>query len=239
MKRINTPELLDTDACPPEEVAISLRDMARINRWFGGVSTTVELVRRVARTTGKTRLSLLEVAAGLGELPEIAAQKLALEGISVNVTLLDRARTHLPPVSRAVAADALALPFSDGAFDLVSCNLFAHHLEPEELILFVKEALRVSRSALLINDLVRHPIHVVLVYAGFPLMRSHVSRVDGVASVRRAYLPEEIQQILTSISTEPKPRIEVFRHPLFRMGITLWKPSNQSNLTPSTPRPPG
>ncbi|HEY4904587.1 MAG TPA: methyltransferase domain-containing protein [Candidatus Sulfotelmatobacter sp.] len=223
MKRINTPELLDTDACPPEEVAVSLRDMARINRWFGGVSTTVELVRRAARATGKTRLSLLEVAAGLGELPEIAAQKLAIEGISVNVTLLDRAQTHLPPGSRAVAADALALPFSDGAFDLVSCNLFAHHLEPEELIFFVKEALRVSRSAVLINDIVRHPMHVALVYAGFPLMRSRVSRFDGLASVRRAYLPEEVQQILMSISTEPKPRIEVFRHPLFRMGITIWK----------------
>jgi ubiquinone/menaquinone biosynthesis C-methylase UbiE len=238
MQRIDIPELLDTDACPPEEVSVSLRDMARVNRWFGGVSTTVELIRRASRTTETTRLSLLEVAAGLGEVPELAARRLAREGITVNVTLLDRARTHLPANSRAVAADALALPFPDGAFDLVSCNLFAHHLEPVQLTGFVKEALRVTRSAVLINDLVRHPMHVALVYAGFPLMRSRVSRFDGVASVRRAYLPEEIRQILMSTSTEPKPRSEIFRHPLFRMGITIWKPASETHSTPSTLRPP-
>jgi len=224
MKRVNTPELLDTDDCPPEEVIASLRDMARINRWFGGVATTVELVRRVARATGVTRFSLLEVAAGLGELPEIAAQKLARDGITVDVTLLDRAASHLPANRRAIAADALSLPFSDGAFDLISCNLFAHHLEPDQLLLFVKEALRVSHRAVLINDLVRHPMHVVMVYAGFPLMRSHVSRLDGLASVRRSYIPEEIPRILALLTTPvSETKIEVFRRALFRMGIIVWK----------------
>ena len=52
-----------------------------------------------------------------------------------------------------------------------------------------------ARRAILINDLIRHPLHLALVYAGFPLMRSHISRVDGVASVRRAYEPGEIREI--------------------------------------------
>ncbi len=97
-----------------------------------------------------------------------------------------------------MVADALALPFQDGSFDVVSCSLFAHHLEPDDLSRFVNEALRVSRCAVLINDLIRHPLHVALVYAGFPLMRSYVSRVDGLASVRRAYVPDEVRQILSS-----------------------------------------
>jgi ubiquinone/menaquinone biosynthesis C-methylase UbiE len=231
MKRVNTPELLDTDDCPPEEVAASLRDMARINRWFGGVSTTVEMVRRVAHATSITRFSLLEVAAGLGELPEIAAQKLAREGITLEVTLLDRAASHLPTNRRAIVADALSLPFADGAFDLISCNLFAHHLEPDQLLAFVKEALRVSRCAVLINDLVRHPMHVVMVYAGFPLMRSRVSRVDGLASVRRSYTPDEIRQILASDSSQiSKTKIEVFGRALFRMGIIVWKGYGQRSI---------
>jgi ubiquinone/menaquinone biosynthesis C-methylase UbiE len=224
MKRTVTPELLDTDACPPQEVVSSLRDMGRINRWFGGVSTSVELVKRVALATGMNRLSLLEVAAGLGEVPNLVAEQLARDGISLQVTLLDRAAAHLPLGARAVAADALALPFADGAFDLVGCSLFAHHLEPDELRLFVKEALRVSRSAVLINDLVRHPMHVALVYAGFPLMRSPVSRVDGLASVRRSYIPEEIQRILAPSAPEKSGfRVENFRQRLFRMGVIVWK----------------
>jgi hypothetical protein len=104
---------------------------------------------------------------------------------------------------------------------MVSCSLFAHHLDPSELAGFAKEASRVSRRAVLINDFIRHPLHLALVYAGFPLMRSYVSRVDGVASVRRAYVPEEVREILKK-QTSPE-RIEISTHYLFRMGVIIWK----------------
>jgi hypothetical protein len=68
MKRFDTPELLDSDACSPEDVQTSLRDIGRMNRWFGGVSTTQKLIEQVARVTGLRHFSLLEVAAGTGEV---------------------------------------------------------------------------------------------------------------------------------------------------------------------------
>jgi ubiquinone/menaquinone biosynthesis C-methylase UbiE len=222
MQRVNTPEILDSDQCPPHEVEASLRDLARVNRWFGGVTTTRELIERVAAATGQKYFSLLEVAAGFGEVPQIAARQLARTGIEVEVTLLDRARSHLLPGNRSVVADALALPFPDCAFDLVSCTLFAHHLGPEELARFARDALRVSRCAVLINDLIRHPLHLALVYAGFPLMRSYVSRADGVASVRRAYVPEEMRAMIASACPNGSS-LEIRRHYLFRMGVILWK----------------
>jgi len=221
MRRIVTPEILDSDDCPPHEVEASLRDMGLVNRWFGGVSTTRSMIERVALARGRNHFSLLEVAAGLAEVPGIVAQQLARKGITLDVTLLDRKHSHLASGNRAVVADALSLPFRDGAFDLIHCSLFAHHLEPEELSRYAREALRVSRIAVLINDLVRHPLHLALVYAGFPLMRTYVSRHDGVASVRRAYEPEEIRQILASSTASA--RIEVSRHYLFRMGVIAWK----------------
>jgi len=222
MRRIVTPEILDSDGCPPHEVEASLRDMGLVNRWFGGVSTTRSMIERVALTSGRNHFSLLEVAAGLAEVPGIVAQQLARKGITLDVTLLDRKRSHLASGNRAVVADALSLPFRDGAFDLIHCSLFAHHLEPEELSRYAREALRVSRIAVLINDLVRHPLHLALVYAGLPLMRSYVSRVDGVASVRRAYVPDEIREILSS-ALSPRADIEVAQHYLFRMGVVVWK----------------
>lgn len=170
---------------------------------------------------------MLEVAAGFGDVPRAAAQQLARQGIAIEITLSDRMPSHLLNGSgngngnRSAVADALALPFPDGAFDLVSCSLFAHHLEPAELARFAGEALRVSRIAVLINDLVRHPLHLALVYAGFPLLRSYVSRFDGVASVRRAYVPEEMKQVLADSAHSPR-RIEITHHFLFRMGVILW-----------------
>ncbi len=224
MQRISQTEVLDSDTCPPAEVETSLRDLCRINRWFGGVATTRNLIERVASATGTKTFSLLEVGAGLGEVPRLAARQLAGKGITLDITDLDRVRTHLLRTNRAVVADALALPFPDGSFDLVSCSLFAHHLGPVELSRFAAESLRVSRCAILINDIVRHPLHLALVYAGFPLMRSYVSRVDGLASVRQAYVPKEIRQIL--LRAAPSLRVEISRHFLFRMGVIAWKGRN-------------
>lgn len=126
-------------------------------------------------------------------------------------------------VNHGVVGDALALPFDDGAFDLVSCSLFAHHLDAPQLAQFVRESLRVSRRALLINDLIRHPLHLALAFAGFPLMRSRVAWLDGLTSVRRAYVPDEIRSMLASVLPKKAAQIEITRNYLFRMGVIVWK----------------
>ena len=221
MDRVNIPEILDSNTCPREEVDASLQDLCRINRWFGGVATTRKLIERVAAVTEKKQFSLLEVAAGYGEVPREAGFQLLKKGIKLEITDLDRVPNHLQRNHRALVADALSLPFPDSTFDIVSCSLFAHHLEPEQLTRFGQEACRVTRYAVLINDLIRHPVHLALVYAGFPLMRSYISRRDGVASVRRAYEPAELREILCS--NDCCQKIEISHHYLFRMGVIVWK----------------
>jgi ubiquinone/menaquinone biosynthesis C-methylase UbiE len=222
MQRVNLQEILDSETCPPAEVEASLNDLCRINRWFGGVATTRKLIERVSAATSIKHFSVLEVAAGFGKVPRTAGKQLARKGITLEITDLDRVASHLSRAHRALVADSLALPFRDNAFDLVSCSLFAHHLQPAELAHFATEASRVSRCAVLINDLIRHPLHLALVYAGFPLMRSYVSRVDGLASVKRAYLLEEMRSIL-STSLGSSTQINISRHFLFRMGVIIWK----------------
>lgn len=232
MRRVDAPEILDSDACSPAQVQSALRTLGRINRWFGGVATTQQMVERAAEASARKELSLLEVASGTGEVPAAVRDRVARLGISLTVTLLDRSISHLvrsnsgkDSSTRCVlAADGLALPFCDNAFDLVSCSLFSHHLTPDQLAVFVCEGLRVSRIGLLINDLVRHPLHLALVYASYPLMGSRVAWLDGVTSVRRAYTPKEIHTILSPCARTPAaPQIEISRHYLFRMGVIVWK----------------
>ena len=224
MQRVSKPELLDSVTCSPREVKLAMQDLGRVNRWFGGVRTTQASLERVAQVTGAKQFSLLEVAAGSGEVPNMVGRNLNRHGLTLDVTLLDRAASHLPRGPRVLVGDALVLPFPDEAFDLVSCSLFAHHLEPRPLAAFIREALRVSRRALLINDLVRHPAHWALAFAGFPLMRSRAAWLDGLTSVRRAYLPEEIREIIASaFPGNAAPRVEIARHYLFRMGVIVWK----------------
>lgn len=221
MRRTVIPELLDSDAGTPSEIAASLSDLNRINRWFGGIMTTEFLVERVAGELTAKSLSLLEVAAGAGAVPTAVTAALARIGVQIEVTLLDRATSHLKNGHRrAVAGDALALPFSDGSFDLVSSSLFVHHLAPHEVVRFVNEGLRVCRAAVLINDLVRHPAHLGLVYAGMPLYRGRLTRHDAPASVRQAYTVNEMRDLLRKSQAA---RVEITRHFLFRMGVIVWK----------------
>ena len=220
MRRVVIPELLDTDAGTPAEIHGSLLDLRFINSWFGGVRATTHLVEWVARRTGKRSLSLLEVAAGSGYVPERTRARLLRHAIELSPTLLDRSLAHLNSSGPAVVGDARTLPFRDASFDLVSCTLFAHHLEPDELLSFVREGLRVCRLAVLINDLIRHPLHLWLVYAGFPLYRSRLTRHDAPASVRRAYTVEEMQHMLERAGAA---HLEFSCHYLFRMGVIAWK----------------
>jgi ubiquinone/menaquinone biosynthesis C-methylase UbiE len=231
---------MDQDAGPPQEIARALRDLRRINRWFGGIRTTLKMLERVAGSTQRRRLSMLDVGAASGDVALAARRALAHKHIELEITLADRRPAHLhfsspsnyagkrtvgaasgpdqSPV-RCVAADALALPFAAESFDVVTCGLLAHHLEPEQLIAFVSQAVRVCRIAVLINDLQRSALSLALVYAGFPLFCRMV-RHDGMASVKRAYTVEEMRQMLHQAGG---PRVEVARSYLFRMEAIVWK----------------
>jgi ubiquinone/menaquinone biosynthesis C-methylase UbiE len=227
MQRVDAPEILDSGTCSAGEAQSVLKVLGRVNRWFGGVTTTQKMVERASAVTGMKHFSLLEVAAGSGEMPALVRRRLARCGITLDLTLLDRARSHLPgrisDGNRSVVADALALPFGDGAFDLVSCSLFAHHLCAPDLARFVREGNRVSRRALLINDLVRHPAHLALAYASRPLMHNRVAWLDGLTSVRRSYLPEELRSMIASAFCNDAIQVETSRHYLYRMGVIVWK----------------
>ena len=242
MRRVSRPELLDSDLLESQELAAALADLRWVNRWCGGIGTTLDMVAHVARRLRSSTLSLLDVAAGSGDVPSAIQRILASRGVRVEVTLFDRRRTHLPtnanpaqfPLppnhglkSRCVAGDALALPFGDASFDLVTCALFAHHLEPAELVRFVGEALRVARTAVLINDLQRSVLSWALVYAGYPLFHSAVAWRDGLVSVRRAYTPQELRALL---ARSPAAHIELRKHYLFRMGAIAWKNGAWSSL---------
>lgn len=239
MKRVVIAELLDRDAGTQEEIEASLADLRRINRLFGGISTMSKLVRRVAEKTGAREVAMLDVGGASGDIAELIQQRLRERGVRLDCVVLDRAASHLArgrdalatasgtPALPAVAADALALPFANDSFDLVGCSLFIHHLEPSETVKFVNEALRVCRRAVLINDLRRSFIHLALVYSGWPLYRSRLTKHDGPASVRQAYTPEEIRDLLRHTRAAA---VEISNHYLYRMGVIAWKdwPSGQT-----------
>jgi ubiquinone/menaquinone biosynthesis C-methylase UbiE len=119
-----------------------------------------------------------------------------------------------------VSADALRLPFRESSFDLVSSSLFLHHLSPQQATEFGREALRVCRTAVLVHDLVRHPLHLALAYAGLPLYRSRITRNDAPASVWQAYTAAEVT---TFFRDSGAANVQVEQRYLYRMGVLALK----------------
>ena len=218
MRRVVTPELLDAEGWTQPELGTALRDLDHINHWFGGISTMVSMLERVAQQADVQQLSMLDVGGAGGDLARAAAEQLRRKRLRLSIAVADRAATHLDRSLPCVAGDATALPFRDGSFDVVGCSLLAHHLDPEQVKGFAREALRVCRLAVLINDLRRSPAHLALVYAGFPLFRSHLTRNDGPASVRAAYTPEEMRDMLAGLGG-----VEIKNRYLYRMAVIVWK----------------
>jgi ubiquinone/menaquinone biosynthesis C-methylase UbiE len=220
VRRVLVPELLDSDAGTESEVQTALADLRRINRWFGGTSTTLAMLERVIERTNGQKLSLLEVASGAADAPRAALERARKRGVFLRTTYLDRRLSHLRNVTPAVVGDALQLPFASESFDLVSCGLFTHHLDAPEIVRFAQEGLRVARVAMLINDLERSSVHWAMAWMGRPLWRSRLTRHDSVVAVRRSYTTEELRSLLRQ--AQPA-KVEISRYYFFRFGAIAWK----------------
>jgi ubiquinone/menaquinone biosynthesis C-methylase UbiE len=218
--RVDVPELLDDDLGTRDEINSSLADLRRINQWFGGISTSKHLLSRVFDRVQQSPISVLEVGGATGDTPAELIRRFRREGKSLDYTIVDRSPAHLNGHFPSIAGDAIALPFRDDSFDVVSCALLVHHFAPNEIIQFLQDALRVARNAIVINDLRRSNMHLALTYAGMPLFRSRLTRHDTVASVRRAYTPAELKNLISSSFTNS---VELSTHYLYRMGVIVWK----------------
>lgn len=221
MKRVVVPELLDSDAGTAEEIAAGLADLRTINRRFGGHSTTISMLRRVASRKGLRELRVLDVAGASGDTMREAATTLAEEGVRVEATLLDINPSHLQARGdvSAVVGDATRIPLADESVEVVSCALFMHHLEPPEIARFLSEAVRVARHAVVINDLKRSYLHLLFVKVGVGFFGSRLTKHDGPVSVWRSYTKGEMLDMIREVH---QGEVEIGDHYLFRLGAILW-----------------
>lgn len=222
MKRVVIPELLDDDLGTPDEVRDSLLDLRGINRKFGGFASIRHLIESVARRYHRSFLELLDVAGGTGDVVLNASQELA-NRVQLRATILDRALTHMNGTREKftrVAGDAISLPFASGSFDLVSCNLFLHHLEPEQIAVFFNEALRVARLAVIASDIRRNRFHWIAAHIGKLKYRSRLTRHDAPVSIRRAYTIAEARAMARNSKASS---FLVQPHYFQRFGLILWK----------------
>ena len=232
MERIQTQELLDEDHWSGDEVACALGAIRRVNLLYGGHRMHKRLFQRVCSKFNLKKVEVLEVASGYADVLQAASLMLKRQNISLEISLLDRCAKHLPErhnwhkelhPPKLMTGDALDLEMPDNSVDIVSCCLFLHHLSFDEARAFLREALRVSRVAVLINDVERKRVNYFLSHVQRFMDPSRLSRHDGPASVRQAYTYQEMQNLLQETSGS----FELQRGYLYRLGGIAWKQAAQ------------
>jgi SAM-dependent methyltransferase len=212
-KRIESEELLDEQNAPRAEMERSLRDLRRINKYFGGIGMYRALVRRFAPR------SILDIGAGTCDQLESAGDVPLRVGLDFNLAHL----AYMRAGSRVhrVVGDAHKLPFRDGAVDLVASSHFFHHFSPDENRDILREALRVVRKGVAVTDTRRHYAPLLfMIVLGFLRVVGRITALDGPASVRQGYTIAEAREVAEQTGA---PKWELVRRWPFRWAILLWK----------------
>jgi ubiquinone/menaquinone biosynthesis C-methylase UbiE len=216
MRRLaGVPELLDGPLDDPAALRGNLRDLVRVNRWLGGTRLSARAVD-VLLDGRLAPQQLLDVGTGAADIPVSLIARARRSGRVLKVTALD-SRPEVMDAARAidprldgwpgldlVVADGATLPWDDRSFDAVHASLVLHHLEPPEAVEFLREARRIARRGVVVNDLVRARHHAVLarLLAGVAT-RNRYTRHDAPLSVRRAYTRLELRALLASAGLQP------------------------------------
>jgi SAM-dependent methyltransferase len=228
--RVLKPELMDdADAA---EAAVCLRDIARINRWFGGHRVLVNILRSLLQP--QERFTILDVGAASGDMGRVIRNHFP----GAIVVSLDYRPSHLRLGQGArVAADAFQLPFLPRSFDFILCSLFLHHFSDGQAAELIAALRRIARRALIVLDLERHPVPYYFLPATRRLLRwSPMTVHDGVISVAAAFRPDEIRALAQAAGGAAA---QVRRHlPWFRLSAII-SAEHSGEEKPAVPRPIG
>ncbi|MFQ5570902.1 MAG: methyltransferase domain-containing protein [Rhodothermales bacterium] len=241
-ERLHAEEMMDDFSIVDERLEEALKNLRSVNRWLGGYAASMAAMLPLLRETTERPLRVLDLATGAADFPDYLVRWADRHARAVEVVALDanpatvayarqtldrRLPEHLRPHVRVEVGDALALPYSDGAFDVCVASLFLHHLDREQAVALVREMNRVARHGLVINDLHRHPLAYYSILALARLLPvSPMFRNDGPISVLRGFKLNELHSIATDAGLRA---VRVRWHWAFRWTLSTIDPHGWSH----------
>jgi len=209
--RSSTIEIMDDLACNGEVVFQTLRELDVINHWLGGNAVTISALKKSWEIIPQEELiTIADLGCGSGEMLRIIAKfaehenrKVKLIGFDANAHIINYARNHSKDFSNISfeTTNVFSKDFQDQKFDLVLATLFMHHFSEDELVTLFSSLKLQTRSAIIINDIHRHPLAFHSIKWLTQLFsRSAMVKFDAPLSVLRAFKKSEWNTVMKKAS---------------------------------------
>ena len=217
-------ELLDDPAADPAAVTLSLRNVARANRWFGGAAAVQYGLRFLLRDLPRGRpQTLLDLGTGAGDLPRRAVGWARRWGHVLRPLGLELSRPAAALAAGAgvpcAVACAGAPPLRERSVDIVLVSQVAHHFNRESTIRLLRTCDTLARTGVVLADLRRGRLASLAFRVGSAALRfDPITRADGLTSIRRGYTAAELRELLLAAGI----RARVSRRPCYRL-VAAWR----------------
>lgn len=236
--RSNDLEHIDIGDYTPEEYEGCIVELQRVNHWLGDARALRLSLFAAIEQADLHRFSLLDVAAGSGELLRVAARwtrrhgrRASFVGVELNArsakAILDESSDFGEIGS--IRGDAFHLPFADGTFDYAICSLFTHHVQDNQVVLAMRELSRVASRRIFIIDLHRHPVaYCFYTTVGRLFLHNRLLREDGALSILRSFKPNELIKLASRAGLED---VRIERRFPYRLVLSGRKNRNEMGVT--------
>ena len=233
-------ELLDAGVGSPAEEAEAYRLLEQVNLRLGGYRATFRALEALLREEpAGAPVLFVDVAGGDGAFAERLVAWARGRNRNASALVVDLNLPALEAVAAragvlGVRADALRLPLADRSADCVHCSAFFHHLGVDQARALLVEMCRVSRRAVVVNDLVRSWVATGAIWALARLLTDNpLVQYDGPLSVRKSFVPDELRSLAHAAGATEAPdfRWRVFRQFPYRMALV------GARVAPTSPAP--
>ena len=206
------PELMDAPDCD-ETMLLSTIDQFRIiNSLFSRYRAVLDrwVLQDMVGDPGR-EYHLVDMGAGGLDISTWLLRAAARRGLRLRVTAIELdGRVYRHAMSMRPARPELTVVNGDvfrvlpeiGPADYAFCNHFLHHLDDATIVKLLQLLSRTVRRRFVLSDLLRS----LASYMGFDLfgrlfLHRSFAHADGLTSIRRAFLPDELRNLVQRAAT--------------------------------------
>lgn len=212
----------------PEQLYENLEELIFINRWSSAYGSVFKYLKKMVQNTGDSDITLIDIGCGAGDFLWYIFQRkeelncdLHLIGLDAEPHAISYAMERFPQMAKEVewiVSDYKSFLATDRKIDLLTCNLFCHHLSDEDITQLISTVNQKAGMGAVINDLHRHP----LAYYSIKILTrlfssSEYTKYDAPLSVLRGFRRKEWENLLDTAESKDAMKWEIrwkwaFRH---------------------------